>query len=69
MTGIDIDIWYNKEYVVQILEHEENLLSVFDEILVYVQRWDRRTWSLGERLEVAVKLDMPLNEIGDTFLC
>lgn len=68
MMWRELNLYANKEYCVQMLDHEENLRSVYDEVLLYVQRWNRSTWSLGERTEVVVKLDTPLSEIGGYWI-
>merc|ERR1711871_1199588 len=60
----ELSIHTNKEFVAQILDEDENPSESKDQVLVYVQKFDRSRWALGKRVERAINLDSRVCDIG-----
>lgn len=55
----------NKMLAFQVLEHEEILPQAeCGSVMVLVQRWNRSTWSLGDRFEVLLRGSMTIRNIA-----
>lgn len=64
MTWRDITIFQNKEFAIEILDHDEKLKSCDQEVFLYYQKWHRKTWTVGERVALPLDRKKPLNDIS-----
>jgi len=61
----NVSVYAGRELAVEILDREELFAPLRPgEVAVFVQRWHRSTWSLGQAFEVILSGDMPVQEIS-----
>lgn len=58
-------MYSGREVAVEILDHEEHFSSLpYGDVIVYVQKWDRKTWTIEKPIEVILRGNMTIQEIS-----
>ncbi len=65
MRENQINLFNGRELAVEILDHKEQHSNLpYGDAIVYIQRWNRSTWTLSSPIEVILHGDMTVQEIS-----